>query len=503
VGRRGLVPPAAAPPSLGLICALAVALGALSLVLPFAPVYDPWAWLVWGREVGELSLDTTGGPSWKPLPVMFTTVLGSAGDAAPDLWLAVARAAWLATALLAWRVAARLAGPGRWGVVAGALAAVGTILLFDPFTAWLRQFAGGLSEPAAAALVLLAVDRALSDRHGHALAALAAASLIRPEAWPFLVLYGVWLWRRRALPTPALAVVAVAIPVLWLVPDLLGSGSALTGAERARAGTGSAAGEALDAAGRGLGLPLVVFWVASGWAALGAPRPPAAAALPIDPRAPATVRLLVAGGLAWIGVVAALAALGYTGLPRFAAPAGAAVCVTGAVGLVWFLRGALSAAKAPRPEPTAGARATRSLLTFGALVLVAAGVFQGGWRAVGLPEDAREASRFEEQVSELFALVDAVGADRLTSCGSVFTTDLLTQTALAWKLDVPLAGVSVREGSPPSRGVVLVGPGTERQVSARIAALGELLGERGMQSAYSISCAASGRAMAGVGGASR
>ena len=46
-----------------------LALAALSLLLPSEPSYDPWAWIVWGREIAFLELDTTGGPSWKPLPV--------------------------------------------------------------------------------------------------------------------------------------------------------------------------------------------------------------------------------------------------------------------------------------------------------------------------------------------------------------------------------------------------------------------------------------------------
>jgi len=48
---------------------------------------------MWGREIGQLDLVTTGGPSWKPLPVVFTTVFSFFGsDLAPYLWLWLARA---------------------------------------------------------------------------------------------------------------------------------------------------------------------------------------------------------------------------------------------------------------------------------------------------------------------------------------------------------------------------------------------------------------------------
>jgi hypothetical protein len=63
-----------------------MALAGASLVLPSEPSYDPWAWLVWGREIAQLDLDTTGGPSWKPLPVAFTLLfapLGELDDALP------------------------------------------------------------------------------------------------------------------------------------------------------------------------------------------------------------------------------------------------------------------------------------------------------------------------------------------------------------------------------------------------------------------------------------
>ena len=53
----------------------ALLIGALSLLIPSTPSYDPWAWIVWGREIVHLNLQTTGGPTWKPLPVIFTIVV--------------------------------------------------------------------------------------------------------------------------------------------------------------------------------------------------------------------------------------------------------------------------------------------------------------------------------------------------------------------------------------------------------------------------------------------
>jgi hypothetical protein len=69
----------------GRLAAASLALAAVSLLLPWALAFDPWSWLVWGREVTRLELDTAGGPSWKPLPVVATTILTLAGGAAPAL----------------------------------------------------------------------------------------------------------------------------------------------------------------------------------------------------------------------------------------------------------------------------------------------------------------------------------------------------------------------------------------------------------------------------------
>ena len=57
-----------------------LALAALAHCLPAGPTYDPWAWIIWGREITEWDLDTRTGPSWKPLPVLFTTPFALAGD---------------------------------------------------------------------------------------------------------------------------------------------------------------------------------------------------------------------------------------------------------------------------------------------------------------------------------------------------------------------------------------------------------------------------------------
>ena len=92
---------------LGLIL-VAVVIGAISLLIPSTPSYDPWAWIVWGREIVHLNLQTTGGPSWKPLPMIFTTLFAPFGQAEPDMWLVIARAGAFAAVVMTARLSFRL-----------------------------------------------------------------------------------------------------------------------------------------------------------------------------------------------------------------------------------------------------------------------------------------------------------------------------------------------------------------------------------------------------------
>src|SRR3954452_24279472 len=168
-GRRRAA--AAAHPGLVALGVACLALGALTLLAPTTPTYDPWAWLIWGREVLDLDLNTQYGPSWKPLPVALTTLFALVPGAAPALWVAVARAGALASLVLAFRVARRLGG----GVAGGIVAAASLALVTD----YLRFAAVGDSEGLLVALLLLGIDLHLSDRWRGALWAAFAAALLR------------------------------------------------------------------------------------------------------------------------------------------------------------------------------------------------------------------------------------------------------------------------------------------------------------------------------------
>src|SRR5947209_1545793 len=215
------------------LAVVALVISAITLAVPSTPSYDPWSWLIWGREIVHLKLTTTGGPTWKPLPVIFTTIFALFGKAQPDLWLVVARAGALAAAVMAFRMAFRLtswiavlsggsASAGAEGqsssrfaapVLAGLIAALG--LVFSG--GFISDNGLGYSEGLMTALVLIAVERHLDGHPRHAFVFGFAAALDRPEIWLFWGPYGLWLfWRDPGARRMVLALF-VLIPILWFL----------------------------------------------------------------------------------------------------------------------------------------------------------------------------------------------------------------------------------------------------------------------------------------------
>ncbi len=218
----------------------ACAAGALLslLVLPSAPLHDQWAWIVWGRELVHLDLDASAGPAWKPLPVLVTALLAPFGGATPSLWLAVARFGGLLSLVLGYRLAARFAG---WPA--------GVVAVIALLSAWLRNVSLGIAEGLLVAFGLWAVERHLEGRRGQAFALALAAALIRPEAWPFLGLYGLYLWLTEPRLRVPVAAALLSVPLLWFGPDTFLAGEPLRSSDEAQsAATTVSAGDVLSRA---------------------------------------------------------------------------------------------------------------------------------------------------------------------------------------------------------------------------------------------------------------
>ena len=311
--------------------AVAGGVAAVSLaVVAAAPSYDPWAWLLWGREISGLELSTVDGPAFKPLPVAICALLAPLGDAiAPVAWVWLARTAAVLALIAAFRLASELAGGSR---AVGLLAALGVTLTGS----FLGHAASGLSEPA---LIALALTGVASARRGHvhaALACAAACGLIRVETWPFLVLAGAVTWRRHARLRPVVALLAVLVPLAWFGPELVGSGDLLRSGERAQTpNPGQPALAPVPAlASLQAAMPLVPWplWLGVGALLVALARPTSGRQGPALALAPALA------GCAWLALVAAMAQAGFSGEPRYALPGAALVSISGAIGGVGLLR---------------------------------------------------------------------------------------------------------------------------------------------------------------------
>jgi hypothetical protein len=379
-------------------------IAAASLLLPWALAFDPQAWVVWGRDAGRFALDTRGGPSWKPLPVLVTTPLALTGSPAPALWLVVARTGGLLAIAGAAVLGARLGGRAA-GAAAAALMALSTW--------WAFNTALGNSEGLLAAAVLWAIVGHLAGRHRAALALATAAALLRPEVWPFLGLYGLWLWRDDPRSRPAVAVAAVLVPLLWAGPDLLGT-PGLFGASRAARGEPSLGSAALEdipglaVLADAVSILTVPALIAAVIAAVAGPR---------------TVRVLALGAVAWVAIVAVMAQAGYAGNPRYLVAAAAVGCVLAGVG-------------AARVTPLL------SLVVVAIAAIITVGDLRDQASDVGRRADRREA------LPDMVAA--AGGRAALVRCRVHTAPDV--RPLVAWELDVPMLGID----RPPRRPDVVV-----------------------------------------------
>jgi hypothetical protein len=412
-------------PGLPVLVLACVALAALSLALPSAPDKDPWSWIIWGREVAHLSLDTAAGSSWKPLPVLFTTVFSPFGHAAPDLWLVVARAGGLLAVLFAYRIGVRLAGR-----VAGVVAAI-CLLAAD----WTRYLGNGHIEPLCAGLALGAIDRHLEGHRHQAVLLGALAALGRVELWPFVALYVIWLFFREGTRRLVVVGLLLAVPALWLGGDWWGSGDPFHGSSRAagfqsrslvrqktankpggvtKAPTPPSAKESLsNTASSAADLEILPVFVA---ALVGL-------AYSIRRRERTALAMAIAAGGLFV-VVAVMAVRGYGGSPRFLFPTVGVVSVLAGVGVASLLR-------------ATGRRAWSVAL---AAVLAAATIPFAVTRVRTDEKSLRVAGLRARAQEGLDRIIQEVGPSRVRAAGNPNAPSQL-KDQLAWELGVRLRDV--------------------------------------------------------------
>jgi hypothetical protein len=474
----------------------ALIVAALSLRLPSTPSYDPWSWLIWGREVIHGDLELGGITSWKPLPVIFTTVFALFRGAQPDLWLLVVRAAMIVSLCAIFRLAFRTvwnlqrvseddddprsgdedtARPGlaRWALgiepagerywqwlpalLAGLLAAIALLLTGVYFSNTMI----GYSEALAVAAVLVGIDCAYDGHHLPAYALGLAAALDRPEAFVFLAPYGLWLlWRKPRLRVWVIALGLLAL-ALWFIPQKIVTGS-FTGSVSAAqfVNPGSAATfpcpfchemhyfawpmapvqlEILAGITGVAALIVLVLsllpWSAPAWS----PQP---LALSRRQQALIVTCLAAAYGILWMVLIAFDVAHGFAGNERYMVLGSTLLILAGSIGFGWAAL-ELSAIGGAR------GRARARQLVIAAVVCTSVVLFVPKWigkRMVNLGNTHRELAYQSRLRNDLSALVGQLGpAARLVGCGPV-VAEHFQIPMVAWYLHVPTTSIQDTPG---------------------------------------------------------
>jgi hypothetical protein len=470
---------------------VSITIGALSLLIPSTPSYDPWAWLVWGKEIIHINLQTTGGPTWKPLPVIFTTIFALFGKAQPDLWLVVARAGAFAAAVMVFRLSYRLTrqlgayftkptGPidGLGGVfpalLAGGVAALG--LAFSG--GYISANALGYSEGLATAIVLIALERHLAGKPRQAFAVGFLAALDRPEIWLFWGPYGLYLFWKDPGARKLVIGLFVLIPILWFGPEYWGSGHFLRGVSRAQHVRSNSlaltkcpfCSELKDAAWPTIllrikiaavalavvvGFVLGLRWRRHGLRDLLAPP---------QVRAQAVAALCGLAGLVWFVVIAILTQAGFSGNNRYLVIGSALVEVCGAVAWGWAAQeiGNLLAGALRRGRERAGNRVRDITQLAAAGVVGLAFLALPNWVGRNLIDIPRTHHSIVYQAhlrQDLTKIVSEYGGTaKLLRCGSVMTEGFQVPM-VAWTLGVHTADIQASPLSgaepPPPPNVIL------------------------------------------------
>jgi hypothetical protein len=392
-------------------CAL---VAAISLLWHAEPSFDPWAWLVWARqlvgasEVGFGSVSQTG---WKPLPVLLNIPLLPFGsDAAPVLWVWFVRTTCLLCLVEAWRLGRRAAGlPAAFGAA--------VILLLTPQAIYL--FAGGIAEPIVTLLLLVAVRMHLDGRVRAVWFALVLAALARPEVLAFAGLYAlVMLWQRRLAIGWVLGLPLVGA-LLWGLGDWIGRGRPFVVVGLAGSGAEPKLIQAADWPGVELlsrsasqiqplvaALALLTFAAALRW------REPVG-------------RTLGVAFLGLVGPVVIATQLWYPAVPRYMGPFFALGSVLAGIGL-----GRVVGAVRTDGQRVAAAAAA---VTAGLLVALPGAITydRAGWRWYGARATA------DSGLSD--AIASAGGRAAVVACGPAVVDPKDHLTSLAYALDVHMA----------------------------------------------------------------
>ncbi|HEY7953539.1 MAG TPA: hypothetical protein VID70_11200 [Solirubrobacteraceae bacterium] len=204
------------------------------LAIPTYPTYDSYYALIWGRDVLHLHLpvfQVYRAPTEHPLAIAFGVLASVFGQAGDRVMIFGAIASFVALAAGLYRL-----GRLTFGPLVGMIAAAILCTRFD----YEYYAAQGYLDFSYMALVVWAgaLEAARPRRGALVFVMLAAAGLLRPDAWLLSGVYFLWCawptarsWQRgKPLPTTGwrtlagYAALTVAAPLLWALVDLAVTG---------------------------------------------------------------------------------------------------------------------------------------------------------------------------------------------------------------------------------------------------------------------------------------
>jgi hypothetical protein len=215
---RAIKADAVAPWAFGVVTVLAV-IG--FFVRATYPNYDSYYALIWGRELLHFhlpSFEAYRAPTEHPLAVFFGAVLSLLGDGADRMLVLLTLLSLVALAAGTYRL-----GRVCFTPFVGALAAFLVLTRFDFPSLAVR---GYIDIPYMAMIVWAGALEAARPRRGTSVfILLAAAGLLRPEAWALAGLYFLWMsWRATSRERVNYAALAAIGPVVWTGMDLIVTG---------------------------------------------------------------------------------------------------------------------------------------------------------------------------------------------------------------------------------------------------------------------------------------
>jgi hypothetical protein len=362
------------------------------------PGYDPYGWLDWGYHTLHGSLNLGGAPSWKPFTFVFTVVYSLFGHWALYLWMLTAVSISLSGSVfgarIAWRMTANEGGSKWIALAAGAFGGAAVLGIQDYF----HYLMSAQSDSMLVSVCLAAIDMYVSRRLRWAFWLGVLAGWGRPEVWPFLAVYGIYLIRRH--PNMRKDVIGGAVLTLFFwfgVPTITNGRPNIAGQLALRSPRECTTGKITCTISRFTALDYVALELAA-LLVLGL-------ALLRRNWAVVTLAGMAAG---WVVIEIAFVLHGFPGVPRYLFEAAGLTAVLAGICFGWLL---LDAKRYWRVLPTwAGIPL--------AVVLVAVMVPKGIANARAEHKDINHERERTKEINKLGAFINALGGpQKVQSCG--------------------------------------------------------------------------------------